>query len=179
MFYVRAGVPIPDISYLGRWHSNLVFQYAEEALEDRAANEKLTEPRAKFRPRPKKVEEVSSGSVPDPPRDPSSLPPETSTPSSRPQLLGPAEVLTEAPKWVKAHGRSKVIHLVDRLEKPTSASWKTKCGWAFARASHFTLFVSVPAGATRCLKCRLFPRPSAASHFVEDGGVGDWTAGKG
>ena len=36
--YVRAGVAVSDVTYLGRWHSDLVFRYAEEAMENRAAN---------------------------------------------------------------------------------------------------------------------------------------------
>ena len=38
LFYTRAGLSIPDITYLGRWQSDLVFQYAEEAWEDTAMN---------------------------------------------------------------------------------------------------------------------------------------------
>ena len=36
LFYVRAGLTIPEITFLGRWHSDLVFRYAEEAWEDKA-----------------------------------------------------------------------------------------------------------------------------------------------
>ena len=39
MFYVRAGLTIAEVTYLGRWHSDLVFQYGEEAWEGRPMNE--------------------------------------------------------------------------------------------------------------------------------------------
>ena len=35
------GLSVPEITFLGRWHSNLVFQYAEEAWESRPANVNL------------------------------------------------------------------------------------------------------------------------------------------
>ena len=38
MFYVRAGLTIAEVTYLGRWHSDLVFQYGEEAWEGRPMN---------------------------------------------------------------------------------------------------------------------------------------------
>ena len=38
MFYVRAGLTIAEVTYFGRWHSDLVFQYGEEAWETRPAN---------------------------------------------------------------------------------------------------------------------------------------------
>ena len=45
----------------------------------------------------------------------------------------------ETPKWVKACGRSKVLHLVEPADELTSSTWRTMCGWPFARRSHFTV----------------------------------------
>ena len=38
MFYVRQGMTIQDLAYLGRWKSNAVLRYAEEALETQPVN---------------------------------------------------------------------------------------------------------------------------------------------
>lgn len=39
MHYVRMGMAIQDLAYLGRWKSQAVLRYAEEALEDQPVNE--------------------------------------------------------------------------------------------------------------------------------------------
>eukprot|EP00435_Cladocopium_sp_Y103_P061133 s1252_g22.t1 len=36
MFYVRRGLPIQELAFLGRWKSGVVLQYAEEALQEKA-----------------------------------------------------------------------------------------------------------------------------------------------
>ena len=41
MMYVRAGLPIQEVAFLGRWKSNVVLAYAEEALEEVPANQRL------------------------------------------------------------------------------------------------------------------------------------------
>ena len=41
MMYVRAGLPLQEIAFLGRWKSNVVLTYAEEALEEVPANARL------------------------------------------------------------------------------------------------------------------------------------------
>ena len=41
MAYVRKGMGIRDLAYLGRWKSSVVLTYAEEALETTPANRGL------------------------------------------------------------------------------------------------------------------------------------------
>ena len=41
MIYVRAGLPLQEVAFLGRWKSNTVLIYAEEALEEIPANQRL------------------------------------------------------------------------------------------------------------------------------------------
>ena len=41
MAYVRMGLPIQELAFLGRWKSNVVFTYAEQALQTTPANETL------------------------------------------------------------------------------------------------------------------------------------------
>ena len=79
-------------------------------------------------------------------------------------LIFPGKLLVESPKWARVEGKSKVLHVVEGLAQPTSATWRTKRGWPFARNSHFTLFSS-PAAARKSVKCRMSSsRASAASH---------------
>ena len=40
--YVRVGLPIQDLAFLGRWKSNVVLLYAEEALEELPVNSRTT-----------------------------------------------------------------------------------------------------------------------------------------
>ena len=40
MAYVRVGLPIQELAFLGRWKSSVVLRYAEDALQDVPANEK-------------------------------------------------------------------------------------------------------------------------------------------
>ena len=41
MMYVRAGLPLQEVAFLGRWKSNIVLTYAEEALEEVLANQRI------------------------------------------------------------------------------------------------------------------------------------------
>ena len=41
VMYVRAGLPLQEVAFLGRWQSNVVLTYAEEALEEVPANQRL------------------------------------------------------------------------------------------------------------------------------------------
>ena len=41
MMYVRAGLPLQEVAFLGRWKSNVVLNYAEEALEKVPANQRI------------------------------------------------------------------------------------------------------------------------------------------
>ena len=43
MMYVRAGLPIQEVAFLGRWKSNVVLNYAEEALEEVPANQRIVQ----------------------------------------------------------------------------------------------------------------------------------------
>ena len=43
MLYTRLGLPVQELAFLGRWKSSVVLSYAEEALEEMAANKRITE----------------------------------------------------------------------------------------------------------------------------------------
>ena len=164
LFYVRAGLSIPEITFLGRWHSDLVFQYAEEAWADKPwthAAPRRARPKAKTAPTP-------SEQVPVEDKDPS-LPEAPPPPPALQQVPSQLEVLIDRPKWIKTYGRSKVVHLMDPFPTVCSAQWKTKCGWPFARSKHFTLYAEPPSGTTRCRKCRLHGASIAASQYARSG----------
>ena len=156
LYYVREGVAVSDVTYLGRWRSDLVFQYAEEAMENRAVNLVTSPPAAGSKESLGLASTTPSSTAPAsaalPPPTDSTLKPEPGTGSP---LRSPGDLLKRSPKWVKAHGRSRVLHLVEDLTQQTSAAWRTRCGWTFARTSHFSLYISVPSGGTKCRKCRL------------------------
>lgn len=43
--YIRLGWTIPQVSYLGRWRSGVIYDYAQEALQEKPVNEKETGPK--------------------------------------------------------------------------------------------------------------------------------------
>ena len=176
MMYVRAGMHIQDLAFLGRWKSDVVLKYAEEALEEMPVNSRTTS---------KCLEQVNV--VPGTPGSRSVVP---ATPSCWPLTPGtpqgaqaschggweqsPSHKETElwqcvsslATKptsntlWVYSTRISKenrVLHSVASAEwdKPFS-SWRTTCGWPFADGSGESAFASEPKLAWRkCHKCKL------------------------
>ena len=132
MFYVRAGPQHRAGDLPGRWHSDLVFQYGEEAWEaDRGGC---------LHPAPAKHEAEATKTLEGP----------TSTRLT--PLIG--NLPADPPRWVRVSG-SKVVHQLCKQLDSSSSTWKTRCGWAFARTHHFTLLIEPPTGVPRCLNCRL------------------------
>ena len=153
MFYVRAGLTIAEVTYLGRWHSDLVFQYGEEAWEGRPMNEgsqpvpaKKPADNKKPLPEPRSEPATEELVIMDPGQQKAALPAQT---------IFAEELQTTRPKWVRTSGRSKVVHLLGEHAGNSSATWKTKCGWPFARACHFTLYVIPPLSIPKCRSCRM------------------------
>ena len=152
MFYVRAGLTIAEVTYLGRWHSNLVFQYGEEAWEGRPMNKGCLPPASpttaepgKLTPRTDKSHVHYEAAEDQPYHEKGDVA----------KAVFVEDLQSEKPRWVKTSGRSRVVHLLGGHAGKSSATWKTKCGWPFARTCHFTLFVSPPPGVPKCLSCRL------------------------
>ena len=146
MLYATKGMSVAQIAFLGRWNSGVVYIYAEEALSRLPANQAGTLPCRQQR-------RQAAGVVEDKPAPEPVL-------SAQP----PVSATALSPKWVFSHGRSKVQHLLNlaSMDGP-SASWRTKCGWPFARgSSHFTLTMS-PSPRSKCGKCRCSKIVAAAS----------------
>ncbi|CAE7542163.1 unnamed protein product, partial [Symbiodinium necroappetens] len=117
MFYVRAGLTIAEVTYLGRWHSNLVFQYGEEAWEGRPMNkaDELEKPM----PQTDKEHVRHEVAEEQPHHDE----------GDRTKAVFVEDLQSVKPRWVRTSGRSKVVHLLAatpeirrRLGKPRDKS---------------------------------------------------------
>ena len=160
MHYVRCGMCISELAYLGRWKSSVVLSYAEEALEEVAANRAVSvTPQGKEDSHQREhqtVKESNQGS------EESTLPLEAGKRASLPrQDEGLAwSCLANPPKalWVvtKRRGTStRPVHLVTNASWAIPiARWSTACGWLFAEKSTEFRFVPSPAlTQKRCRKC--------------------------
>ena len=147
MAYVRKGMDIKDLAYLGRWRSSVVLTYAEEALESMPANARIM-PRSSFpgpccrSSRPVVVESI----IKDKAR--SSRATETPEATLRPK---PAQL------WVRSTERrgGNPIHFIADVDwSVPMVEWSTACGWNFARKSAQVAFVTNPSLAIlKCKKC--------------------------
>ena len=137
MAYVRLGMPIQELAFLGRWKSAVVLTYAEEALQTHPANCRLSEPSHKVRAaRPKaKAKTV------------------TEQPTSTLVKLEQKAVM-----WVAANGykaKERVWHRVSAAgwNMPMN-KWTTACGWCFTeRSANVSLAYNLPFSTKKCKKC--------------------------
>ena len=179
MMYVRAGLPIQEVAFLGRWKSNVVLTYAEEALEEVPANQRLLPSirangatecvvwKAARTPRPDKADLGCDEPVPMTPPTPGVA---GRTPRrEREKLEEP-----DKEKAISSMDRRKlkelwVYSVRDNRANPTLRlvavagwevpmhSWKTACGWPFAQNK---------AEAAFCYNADLTKRRSAASAWA-------------
>lgn len=177
MHYVRMGMAIQDLAYLGRWKSQAVLRYAEEALEDQPVNETFIQREEmksmiqRNRKGPiqviKEDEEVDheekehlkkkepkekSAENPDVPDKPSTEEPGEGA-GTNPLVKKQSIVL-----FVKSTGRNgnRPLHKVAiaNWKQPTS-SWSTACGWKFAaKSSRFAFVTGEEKGRSFCSKCK-------------------------
>ena len=183
MMYVRAGLPLQEIAFLGRWKSNVVLTYAEEALEEVPANARLlgAETRAQAVENSQTCRIGGRTSTTPMPRTPvpgTPAPgtPVLSTPARRSwsyeEEIPTAEykekedaftsklLATDRSKelWVYSirDNRSKrVLHRVEKAgwDVPLS-KWRTTCGWTFASDKADAAFETRPnLLRIRCKKC--------------------------
>ena len=144
MAYVRRGMTIRDLAYLGRWKSSVVLVYAEEALESTPANRSLKAPEIQ---RPVTLKETKESG--------------DKTPAKQRAQVEEAPCQLVRPKasslWVRSteRGGNGPLHLVDNADWSVPMfQWTSACGWAFAKASAHVAFVTNPGfSSTRCRKC--------------------------
>jgi hypothetical protein len=146
MAYVRKGMGIRDLAYLGRWKSSVVLTSAEEALETTPANRGL------------QFQEETSVAAP---KTPSRILVEAVVKKAAepgPSLAAGAHVgnrTKAASLWVKSLERrsGNPLHYVTIADWSLAmSSWSTACGWTFAKKSAQIAFVTNPA--MNLLKCK-------------------------
>ena len=144
MAYVRRGMTIRDLAYLGRWKSSVVLVYAEEALESTPANRSLKAPETQ---RPMVQKETQDAGDRTPARQRAQAE-EAPCPLVRPKANS---------LWVRSteRGGNGPLHLVENADWSIPMfQWTSACGWAFAKASTHVAFVTNPGfSSTRCRKC--------------------------
>eukprot|EP00435_Cladocopium_sp_Y103_P043178 s1082_g12.t1 len=170
--YIRKGWSVTQVGYLGRWKSNVIMQYAQEALESMAVNASSS-----FTPPPTAASDsASSASLANMLRLSTQV--DNKADKSLTQKLkeeleslktdskGANEALAEAiqglesklstsskylPPLVKS-GRHQVIHLnCKTLVFSPSTTWKTTCGWYYYLANY--QFVEGDSTKVSCAKC--------------------------
>ena len=176
MMYVRAGLPLQEVAFLGRWKSNVVLSYAEEALEEVPANQRIV-------PGPKaaKTKEFQCWKAPRTPGTPqpdfgcdtpvpmtpqaviwgATTPRDVEEGAKPVPLDGGISLLDScSPKelWVysvRDNRRDPTLHLVTVAgwDMPMSG-WKTACGWPFAVNRAEAAFVyKADITKKKCRKC--------------------------
>ena len=158
MHYVRNGMNISELAYLGRWKSSVVLTYAEEALEEVAANRDQAGRQNHQRPQELGVgsedldsNHAAASSTEEAKQRPSS----PGQPEEHPwaEMVTPPSFL-----WVVTKGKgsgSRPVHLVTRASWAIPlARWSTACGWSFAEKSAEFHFIPKPTLAhSKCRKC--------------------------
>ena len=160
LHYVRLGWTLPQIAYLGRWKSNIVVEYAQEALELSPINFKV-------------VKENKSPTVPDLKGAEVWDQIEACQKNLRKEVnavkveLSKSKVTVEKiandfekfserhgghlPPWVQSCASKTVHKNITVLSTSPPFTWRTLCGWYYAASS----FVFVEKeGDTVCLKCK-------------------------
>ena len=150
MWYVRRGMTIEDLAFLGRWKSSVVISYAEDALQEVPANGRIG---ASEKPHvnPKML-------CPKTPGTPLAIPGTPVEPAVQPSTpwLGSSKTRTLWAATATKMDQNKVWHRVTSAgwHRPIS-EWSTACGWHFAdRSAKAALAVDLGVGAKKCQKCK-------------------------
>eukprot|EP00435_Cladocopium_sp_Y103_P051317 s861_g15.t2 len=146
MYYVRNGLAIQELAFLGRWKSSVVLSYAEEALQETpmgiarstaaGATDKVTAVvKGEGVPSSRKVSKANQ---------PDSL----EKAFDKPRDLW---VVTKGKGW-----RSRPRHLVTKASwNLPIKEWSTACGWLFAQQSAEFYFVhGREVDKEKCSKCQ-------------------------
>eukprot|EP00435_Cladocopium_sp_Y103_P064597 s1794_g26.t1 len=146
MFYVRRGMAIQELAFLGRWKSGVVLTYAEEALQEKPMGGTTLMPNAmedKTEVIPKKKPKVAE-------------PPASQKELSLQQAFDKPRNL-----WVVTKGRGwkgRPRHLVTKASWNLPVKdWSTACGWHFAAHSTEFYFLSgTQVDKAKCTKCQAY-----------------------
>ena len=137
MAYVRLGLPIQELAFLGRWKSAVVLTYAEEALQTHPANSRIMQncsmvKAAKPKSKAKAIKEVTQ----------------------------PTKVIATKPSvmWVAANGYKATARVWHRVAAAgwnmPMHKWTTACGWCFTeKSANVSLTYTLPLITKKCKKC--------------------------
>ncbi len=159
MRYVRAGLQIQELAFLGRWRSAAVLRYAEEALREMPTNGKLRQPPVVA---PAAVPEKNSEED-----DEEQVRMELNQPKVGDETQEVPLPSLAAENWVEKSDKQLLVKATTRTPfrpahvvtlanwKIPMASWTTACGWRFAaNPSGFKFVINDEADLHRCSKCK-------------------------
>ena len=174
-------LPIQELAFLGRWKSNVVLQYAEEALQEKAISvpglhaqeEVRVDDVVKDQAPPQQQQQQPGVAAPSTPAFTAMIPvPAAGQPV--PGLLHSLQSPRDLWMVTKARGwKGRPRHLVTKASwNLAMSSWTTACGWNFALKSSDFYFVSGAAtDKLKCTKCCAL-ETCATSHKGVDGRTG-------
>ena len=151
MRYVRAGMQIQELAFLGRWKSVAVLRYAEEALREVPANVRLN-----ASPQKRKVEAIEVIDVEKQPQWENIV-------TKNQENVGEGEITRQDAKparqlLVKATSRTpfRPAHVVALANwKVPMSEWSTACGWKFAlNPKGFEFLFDEEKTKHQCSKCQ-------------------------
>ena len=178
--YIRKGWAVPQVAYLGRWKSNIVLQYAREALESMALNgkQKFTHPLVDLQAdqvekdtntlasmlRGNQTPTQSAAEVEEADSKVNSLKEDLakfkgSTKAAADKLKTAVKTLEQRadssskylPPLVRS-GRNQVVHKNTKvLVFAPAYLWRTKCGWGYYSSNYE--FVEGEDTMVTCQKC--------------------------
>ncbi len=145
MHYTRAGLSVPEISFLGRWKSSAVFRYVEEALQELPAN---------WRASPVSKAPISHEAVEQTTVSRKRKRTQTEDEDAKKSTTGLAK--ETSPLWAISRGRTgKTAHVVAQAAWNLALQdWQTSCGWHFARLNTKVELTKIDPGKPfHCKKC--------------------------
>ena len=157
MFYVRRGLPIQELAFLGRWRSSVVLTYAEEALQEKPMT------------LPSHYPSVAQQMLVDKPmeQEEAKQPKPAAEDHDRPQTEPSLERAFAKPKnlWVVTKGKGWPKHLVTKATwQLPIREWSTACGWAFAVTfSEFCFLTGTMVDEPKCQKCEAYLKGATIS----------------
>ncbi len=159
MRYVRAGLQIQELAFLGRWRSAAVLRYAEEALREMPTNGRLGQPWAcspqeAAEKLPEKEEEGKTSTSPTIEMAIEKIDGETPLMEVTEELVGKKEKQLFVRDTTRTPFRP--AHLVTLANwRIPMASWTTACGWKFAtNPSGFKFVIDDTVDMHKCSKCK-------------------------
>lgn len=162
--YIRHGWAIPQVAYLGRWKSDVIYQYAAEALESLPVNAnrafitnlygtKETNDAGSTFYKPKDIEEVR-----DYPLAELSLAAEHQERALRAMDIEVENLKKRneknngrLPPFVRRLGGDVIHHNWNMTSCTPPLAWKTLCGWHYHKSDY--MFTTSCEGGKECQKC--------------------------